>query len=98
MKTLITTLTAGLLAISFAATANALPSKASRTALAQHQTACKAEAAKKFSAIHFLKRRNFVNDCMGYTTHAKATKVHHVKTVKMHNKKVEPTTTGQSVK
>jgi hypothetical protein len=98
MKTLFTTITAGFLAISFAASANAVPSKASRAALAQHQTACKAQAAKKFSAIHFMKRRAFVNDCMGYTSHAKAKKVHHVKTVKMQNKKVEPTTTGQSVK
>ena len=97
MKTLLTTLTASLLAVSFAATANAVPSKASRTALAQHQAACKAEAAKKFSAIHFIKRRNFVNNCMG-NTQAKAAKVHHVKTVKMHNKKAEPTTTGRSVK
>ena len=97
MKALITTLTAGLLAVSFAATANAVPSKASRTALAQHAASCKAQATKKFSAIHFLKRRDFVNNCMG-RTQAKANKVHHVKTVKVHNKKAEPTTTGQSAK
>lgn len=98
MKTLITTLTAGLLAFSFAATANAVPSKASRTALAQHEASCKAQAAKKFSAIHFIKRRDFVNNCMGRSTQARASKVHRVKRAKVHNKKAEPTTTGQSVK
>ena len=61
-----TALTAGLLAFSFAATANAVPSKASRTALANIKGLAKAQAAKKFSAIHFIKRRNFVNDCMGF--------------------------------
>jgi hypothetical protein len=80
MKTLITTITAGLLAVSFAASAHAVPSKASRTAMAQHEASCKAQAAKKFSAIHFLKRRDFVNNCMGRNAQAKAVKPH--KTVK----------------
>jgi hypothetical protein len=97
MKTLITTIAAGLLAVSYTGTADAALSHKSRTALAQHETACKAQAAKKFSAIHFMKRRNFVNDCMGTSVHAKATKTHHTKVVAT-RKKAEPTTTGQSVK
>jgi hypothetical protein len=84
MKTLFTTLTAGLLAISFAASANAVPSKASRTAMAQHEASCKAQAAKKFSAIHFIKRKNFVNDCMGYNAQAKVVKKHKTKKTKAH--------------
>ena len=95
MKALIATVAAGLLAVSFAVPANAVPSKASRTAMAQHEASCKAQAAKKFSAIHILKRRAMVNECMGRT--AKATKVHQVKTAKM-QKKAQRTTTGQSVR
>jgi len=95
MKALIATVAAGLLAVSFAVPANAVPSKASRTATAQHEASCKAQAAKKFSAIHFMKRRAMVNECMGRT--AKATKVHQVKTAKV-QKKARPATTGQSVK
>jgi hypothetical protein len=32
--------------------------------LARTQAACKAEAKKKYSAIHFRKRRAFVQDCV----------------------------------
>jgi len=95
MKSLIATVAAGLLAISFAVPANAVPSKASRTAMAQHEASCKAQAAKKYSAIHFLKRRDMVNECMGRTAKAKA--VHQAKAVKI-KKKAQPTTTGQSVR
>ena len=97
MKALIATVAAGLLAVSFAVPANAVPSKASRTAVAQHEASCKAQAAKKFSAVHFLKRRAMVNECMGRTAHATPKKVHQVKAAKM-QKKTPATTTGQSVK
>ena len=97
MKALIATVAAGLLAVSFAMPANAVPSKASRTATAQQEASCKAQAAKKFSAVHFMKRRAMVNECMGRTAHAKPTKVHQVNAAKM-QKKAQPTTTGQSVK
>jgi len=97
MKTLVTTIAAGLLSISFAATANATTKAEARQHIAQRQASCKAEAAKKFSAVHFLKRRNFVNDCMGRTAQAKVGKIHHVKAVKL-EKKAKPGTTGQSVK
>jgi hypothetical protein len=62
--------------------------------LNQHEASCKAQAAKKFSAIHFLKRRDFVNNCVGRTAHAKAGITH--KKVIAH-KKVTPTTTGQAI-
>ena len=74
--------------------AGAVPSKQSRTALAQHEASCKAQAAKKFSVIHFMKRRDFVNNCMGRTAHAKSAKVAVVKP----HKKAKPTTTGQAVR
>jgi hypothetical protein len=32
--------------------------------MAQHQAKCQAEAKKKYSAIHFLKRHAFVKSCM----------------------------------
>ena len=43
-------------------------------AIAQREASCKAQAAKKYSAIHFLKRRDFVNQCMGRSDTAKAMK------------------------
>ena len=95
MKTLITTVAAGLLAVSFSVNANATTKSEARQHIAQREAACKEQAAKKVSAIHFLKRRQLVNDCMGRTAQAKA--VHHVKAVKI-EKKAQPTTTGQSAK
>ena len=38
---------------------------------AKHEASCKAQAAKKYSAIHFIKRNQFVNRYMGVTTTAK---------------------------
>jgi hypothetical protein len=64
MKTIIATIAAVLLAVSFAVSADAATKKNSK-AVAQQEASCKAQAAKKFSAIHFLKRRDFVNRCMG---------------------------------
>ena len=49
------------------------------------QASCKAQAAKKFSAIHFIKRRGFVNNCVAQ--HAKASAP-----------KAKSTTTGQAPK
>ena len=51
-------------------------------AMAQREASCKAQAAKKYSAIHFMKRRDFVNQCMGRSQAAKAAKP-------------KPTTTGK---
>ena len=62
------------------------------TATAQHEAICKAQAAKKFSAIHFIKRREFVDNCMGRTA-----STHKVKTARhaVTAPKAAPTTTGQ---
>jgi hypothetical protein len=43
--------------------ANAAP-KTKDPAVAQHQAECQAQAKKKYSAIHFLKRHAFVKNCM----------------------------------
>ena len=61
MRTLLTTLAASLLAISFAASADAATKK-KQTSL---EVSCKAQAAKKYSAIHIMKRRDYVKQCMG---------------------------------
>ena len=68
MKTIIATLAAGLLAVSFTVAAKLKK----KEGLAEE--GLKAQAEKKFSAIHFLKRRDFVNSCMGRSAQAKAVK------------------------
>jgi hypothetical protein len=86
------------LALASVLVATASPALAAKegknAAYAQREASCKAQASKKFSAIHFIKRHDFVNKCMGMTT-AKAQKASPAKTAKAH--KAEPTTTGQSV-
>jgi hypothetical protein len=62
MKSIFTIVAAGLLACSFSMPAGAAANKGS--GMAQHQAACQAQAKKKYSAIHFLKRRAFVKNCM----------------------------------
>ena len=89
MKTLLTPIVVVALALSFAVSANAAGTK--RTATAQQEASCKAEAAKKFSAIHFIKRRNFVNNCMA-RAEAKPLKAAKSPTAS----KPAATTTGQS--
>jgi hypothetical protein len=66
-------------------------------AYAQREASCKAQAAKKFSAVRFLARRDFVNKCMGHTTTAKAT-APKKKVIAAKKQKTEPSTTGQSVR
>ncbi len=66
-KLLISALATALVA-GFAMSAEAAGNK--HKVSAEVQASCKAQAAKKYSAIHFLKRRNFVNDCVA--KHAKA--------------------------
>jgi uncharacterized membrane protein len=61
MRTLLTTLAASLLAISFATTADAATKKKQTST----EASCKAQAAKKYSAVHFMKRRDYVKQCMG---------------------------------
>ena len=63
MKSIFTIVAAGLIAGSFAVSADAA-TKSKDPAMAQRQTECQAQAKKKYSAIHFLKRRAFVKTCM----------------------------------
>jgi hypothetical protein len=68
MKKLLISTMAAALAMSFAMSAEAATNK--QKVSADVQASCKAQAAKKYSAIHFMKRRNFVNNCVAQ--HAKA--------------------------
>lgn len=68
MKKLLVSTLATVLVVSFALSAEAAGNK--QRVSADVQASCKAQAAKKYSAIHFMKRRNFVNNCVAQ--HAKA--------------------------
>lgn len=61
MKKILASTIATALAVSFALSADAAQK---HKISADIQASCKAQAAKKYSAIHFIKRRNFVNDCI----------------------------------
>jgi BMFP domain-containing protein YqiC len=87
MKKLLISTMATALVVSFAVPAEAAGNK--QKVSADVQASCKAQAAKKFSAIHVLKRRNFVNNCVAQ--HAKAKPATAGQTVK-------PATTGQAPK
>jgi hypothetical protein len=82
-KLLISTLATALVA-SFAVSAEAAGDK--QKVSAEIQASCKAQAAKKYSAIHFIKRHNFVNNCVAQHAKASAPKVK------------STTTTGQTPK
>jgi hypothetical protein len=60
MKSIVTIVAAGLLAGAFTVSADA----AKKHGTAQLQAQCQAQAKKKYSAIHFLKRRDYVKNCM----------------------------------
>ena len=112
MKKILLTTMAAALALSFAVPAQAARHK--QTASADVQSSCKAQAAKKFSAIHFIKRHNFVNQCVakhngGKMKAAKAGKMRHAKAKAkpannqatqpaMNAQAPKPTTTGQAPK
>jgi hypothetical protein len=84
MKKLLISAVAAALVVSFAVSAEAAGNK--QKVSAEVQASCKAQAAKKFSAIHFLKRRNFVNTCIAQHANAKM------------DAKAKPTSAGQTVK
>ena len=84
MKKLLISTLATALVVSFAVSAEAAGNKQSISA--DVQASCKAQAAKKYSAIHFMKRHNFVNNCIAQ--HAKASAP----------KAAKPATTGQAPK
>jgi hypothetical protein len=83
MKKLFISALATALVVSFAVSAEAAGNK--QKVSAEVQASCKAQAAKKYSAIHFMKRRDFVNNCVAQ--HAKASAP-----------KAKSTTTGQAPK
>jgi hypothetical protein len=83
MKKLFISGLATALVVSFAVSAEAAGNK--QKVSAEVQASCKAQAAKKYSAIHFMKRRDFVNNCVAQ--HAKASAP-----------KAKSTTTGQAPK
>jgi hypothetical protein len=62
MKTVIAIMSAALLITSFGAITPAAAKDS--PAMAQKRKECKAEAAKKYTAVHFIKRNKFVNACM----------------------------------
>jgi hypothetical protein len=63
MKSAFAIIAVGLLTSSLATSADAAgPRK--NAGMAQLQAQCQAQAKKKYSAIHFLKRRAFVKTCM----------------------------------
>jgi hypothetical protein len=84
MKKLIISTLATALVVSLAVSAEAAGNK--QKVSADVQASCKAQAAKKYSAIHFMKRRTFVNNCVAQ--HAKASAP----------KTAKPATTGQAPK
>jgi hypothetical protein len=63
MKSTFTVVAAGLLDGSFGVLADAA-TKSKHPAMTQHQAECQAQAKKKYSAVHFLKRRAFVKSCI----------------------------------
>jgi hypothetical protein len=84
MKKLLISTLATALVVSFAVSAEAAGNK--QKVSADVQASCEAQAAKKYSAIHFVKRHNFVNNCVAQ--HAKASAP----------KAAKPATTGQAPK
>jgi hypothetical protein len=89
MKKLLISTVAAVLVASIAVSAEAAGNK--QKVSADVQASCKAQAAKKFSAVHFLKRRNFASNCVAEHANAKAKPATVGQTVK-------PTTTGQAPK
>ncbi len=97
MRKLLVPVMATALAMSFAASANAAASK--QQVSAEVKASCQAQAAKKFSAIHFLKRRNFTNNCIAQHAQAKPKATVAAKPAPATTAaKPMPSTTGQSVK
>jgi hypothetical protein len=65
MKSIISAVAAAFLAASFTIPADAAGSKNNTTAVSSKAASCKAEAKKKYSAMHPLKRRTLEKKCMG---------------------------------
>jgi len=102
MKKVLMSTVAAAMAMSFVVSADAASKQRVSDSI---QASCKAQAAKKFSAIHFLKRRNFANNCMAQHANAKpkAAPVHAAKAKDNAQPMaaapaVKPSTTGQAPK
>lgn len=63
MKTIITIVSAAFLVTSFGVGVQAATPSA-RANTAQIRKDCKAQAARKYTAVHFIKRNRFVSACM----------------------------------
>jgi len=63
LTTLFTAIVVALVAITVSVRAEAATTK--KTNATPRETSCKVQAAEKYSALHFLKRRAFVKHCMG---------------------------------
>jgi BMFP domain-containing protein YqiC len=94
MKKLLISTVAAALAVSFAVSAEAAANK--QKVSADIQASCKAQAAKKFSAVHFVKRRDFVNDCVAQ--HPNVKNMHAQAKSGTPGQAIKPTTTGQAPK
>ena len=73
MQKLLVSAMAAVFAVSFAMSAEAATTHKQKVS-ADIQAFCKAQAAKKYSAIHFIKRRNFANNCVAQHAKASASK------------------------
>jgi hypothetical protein len=99
MNKLLVSAMAAALAVSFTASANAAGHK--QKVSANVEASCKAQAAKKFSAVHFIKRRNFVNNCVAErgSAHKSAKAKSEMKNDKSDKSDMAaPATTGQAPK
>ena len=98
MRKLLVPVMATVVALSFAASADAAGSK--QRVSADVKASCQAQAAKKFPAIHFLKRRDFTKNCMAEHAHMAKPKaaVAAKPAPATPAAKPMPSTTGQSVK
>ena len=69
MKKVLGSIIVTALAMSFAVSADAAPKHKVSAGI---EASCKAQAAKKYSFIHFIKRRDFANNCIA--RHANASR------------------------
>jgi hypothetical protein len=93
MKKVLMTTIAAAVAMAFVVPADASTAPKQKVS-ASIQAQCKEQAAKKFSAIHFMKRRNFTNRCM--TQHANAAKAKPAAKSVAASPAAKPVTTGQA--
>jgi hypothetical protein len=74
MKSIATAITAISVALLAAGVSAEAATKGKNAATAQREASCKAQAAKKYSAIRFMARRDYVDKCMGRAAMAKGKK------------------------